>query len=73
MKQKISSIEGELKHVYNTKENIDLFVVKGMDTLKVGHKEFETAIEEVDTEKMIIESKYKQLGEKIGHLSDTVL
>ena len=40
MKQKISSMEGELNHVYSTKENIDLFVVKGMDTLRVGHKEF---------------------------------
>ena len=73
LRQKISGLEGEVRQASSAKENIDLFVTKGMDTLRAGHKEFETAIEEVDTEKMIIESKYKQLGEKLAFLSDTVL
>jgi predicted nuclease with TOPRIM domain len=46
--------------------------VKGISDLRSMHKEMSSCIEETDTEKMVMESKYKQTNEKMGLLTERI-
>lgn len=59
-KNKINSLETEVASITNIKEDLELFIVKGIEQLKIMNKEMNNNIEETDTEKMVMESKYKQ-------------
>lgn len=39
---------------------MELFLVKGIEQLRISAKEINNNIEETDTERMVMESKYKQ-------------
>lgn len=45
-----------------------MFVVKGVEQLRGCIKDAHNSINEVETEKMVIQSKYKQLSEKTNLL-----
>lgn len=46
--------------------------MKGISDLRSMHKEMSSCIEETDTEKMVMESKYKQTNEKMGLLTERI-
>ena len=46
--------------------------MKGISDLRSAHKEMSSCIEETDTEKMVMESKYKQTNEKMGLLTERI-
>ena len=56
----------------NIKEDLEVFIVKGISDLRSMHKEMSNCIEETETEKMVMESKYKQTNEKMGLLTERI-
>ena len=72
LKNKINALETELGNLSNMKEDLELFIVKGIEQLRITNKEISNNIEETDTEKMVMESKYKQTNEKINMLTEKI-
>ena len=62
LKSKISSLEEEIGHLKTSKENYEIFILKTIDQIKNTTKETQSFLEELENEKMIMESKYRQLN-----------
>lgn len=72
LKTKINSLQSEISSINNTKEDLDLFIIKGIEQLRISNKEMSNNVDETDTEKMVMESKLKQTNEKTNMLIERI-
>lgn len=72
LKSRISSLENEIANLNSSKDDLEAFVVRQMEQLKGSIKDANNTLSEIDTEKLVIGSKYKQLNEKTNLLLDNI-
>jgi uncharacterized protein YoxC len=59
-------------NINSTKDDLEIFVIKSFETIRTGMKEMDNTLGEFETEKMVIESRYRQLNEKVNLLLEQI-
>jgi predicted nucleic acid-binding Zn-ribbon protein len=72
-KNRIASLEQEVNNLSNIKENYEIFVLKATEQIKNSIKEAYTFIDDMENQKMVMESRYRQLNEKTVLIQNQLL
>lgn len=72
-KNRSASLEQEVNNLSNVRENYEMYVLKMIDQIKNNVKEAYNYIEDMENEKMVMESKYRQLNDKTILIQNKVL
>ena len=69
LREKVSCLEQELDSVSSAKMVLENTISKSLENLKANVKEFSNTIDDGELDKVVLENKYRQLGEKIEQLT----